>query len=123
MSCGPTAAELTQIRADVAAIALDLDCTIERPVKNLDAWGSEAEPSITTVATVKAGMKSPKPATLEAYADKIGAKLAWEINFPYGTDARELDHLLIGTDEMVVQAELTQQSYPVFTTVLATETK
>jgi hypothetical protein len=121
MSCGPTAAELAQIRADVAAIALDIDCTIQRATTAKDAWGTETE-TWSTIATLKAGMKSPKPAVLEAYADRIGAKLAWEVNFTYGTDVREQDHLIIGTDTMVVQANLSVQSYPSLTTVLATET-
>lgn len=124
MSCGPTAAELTQIRNDVAAIALDLDCTIKRPTKTKDAWGSDTEVLVTVSPDgLKAGMKSPRARVLDAYADRIGAKLAWEVNLPYGTSVQELDHLFIGTDEMIVQAELTQQSYPTLTTVLATETK
>jgi hypothetical protein len=112
---------MTQIRSDVADF-LDLDCTIKRPPRTQDAWGSETGEPVT-IAVTKVGMKSPKPAVLDAYADRIGAKLAWQVNFPYGTDVQEQDHLVIGVDEMVVQAELTQQSYPVFTTVLATETK
>jgi hypothetical protein len=121
MSCTPTAAELAQIRADVAAIALDLDCTIQRATTAKDAWGTETE-NWATVASLKAGMKSPTPATLEAYAYRIGAKLAWQVNFAYGTDVREQDHLVIGSDTMVVQAILSQQSYSSLTTVLATET-
>jgi hypothetical protein len=116
-----SSAEMTQIRADVAEAALDLDCTIQRATIAKDAWGTETE-NWATVATLKAGMKSPRPATLEAYASRIGAKLAWEVNFAYGTDVREQDHLIIGTDTMVVQAILSQQSYSSLTTVLATET-
>jgi len=114
-------AEITALRAEVAAAALDLDCTIQRPPMTPDAWGSRSGEPVTVV-TVKAGMKSPTPAVLEAYADRIGAKLAWQVNFTYGTDVRELDHLVIGTDTMVVQAILSQQSYSTLTTVLATET-
>jgi hypothetical protein len=105
----------------VAAIALDLDCTIQRATTSKDAWGTETE-TFNTIATLKAGMKSPKPATLEAYASRIGAKLAWQVNFAYGTDVQEQDHLIIGSDTMVVQAILSQQSYSTLTTVLATET-
>jgi hypothetical protein len=124
MSCTPTAAELAQLRADVAAIALDLDCTIQRPTMTKDAWGSDTEVPVTiSPVGLKAGMKSPRARVLETYADRIGAKLAWEVNLPYGTSVQELDHLFIGTDEMIVQAELTQQSYPTLTTVLAVETK
>jgi hypothetical protein len=123
MSCTPTAAEMARIRSDVAAIALDLDCVIQRPTRTKDAWGSETgEPVTISPVGLKAGMRSPKATTLEAYADRIGAKLAWEVDLPYGTSVQEQDHVIIGADTMVVQAELTQQSYPTLTTVLATET-
>ena len=122
MSCTPTAAEMAQLRADVANIALDLDCVIQRATTSKDAWGTETE-NWATIATLKAGMKSPTPAMLDVYASRIGAKLAWQVNFAYGTDVREQDHLVIGTDTMVVQAVLSVQSYSTLTTVLATETK
>lgn len=122
MSCTPTAAEMAQLRADVANIALDLDCVIQRATTSKDAWGTETE-TWATIATLKAGMRSPKPATLDVYASRIGAKLAWEVNFTYGTDVQEQDHLLIGSETMVVQAVLSVQSYSTLTTVLATETK
>lgn len=124
MSCTPTAAEMAQLRADVAAIALDLDCTIQRATASKDAWGTETEVFNTiSPSDLKAGMRSPKPATLDVYASRIGAKLAWEVDFPYGTDVQEQDHLLIGSETMVVQAILSQQSYSTLTTCLATETK
>jgi hypothetical protein len=51
MSCGPTAAELAQIRADVAAIALPLSCAIQRATLANDAWGTQTA-TYATVATV-----------------------------------------------------------------------
>jgi len=119
MSCGPTAAEMTQIRSDVADF-LDLDCTISRKTATADAWGTETE-TWAIVATLKAGMKSPKPAMLDLYAEQLGAKLAWQVNFAWGTDVRVQDRLTIGSDVMIVQAILSQQSYSVFTTCLAVE--
>ena len=114
--------EMTALRAEVAAL-LDLDCTIQRPTKTKDAWGTETEVFNTISSNgLKAGMKSPRPAVLDAYADRIGAKLAWEVDLPYGTDVQELDHVIVGTDTMVVQANLSQQSYATLTTVLAVET-
>jgi hypothetical protein len=68
-------------------------------------------------------MKSPTPKMLQAYADLISAELVWQVNFLYGTDVRHGDHLVIGTDTMVVQAILSQQSYSSLMTVLAVETK
>lgn len=120
MSCTPTAAEMARIRADVAAIALDLDCIIQRATKTPDAWGTETE-TWATVATLKSGMKSPTPSMLDLYAEQLGAKLAWQVNFTWGTDVRIQDRLTIGTDTMIVQAILSQQSYSTLTTVLAAE--
>ncbi|HEX2615458.1 MAG TPA: hypothetical protein VHL10_08180, partial [Nitrososphaera sp.] len=96
------------------------DCIIERKVETPDAWGS-ATASWSTVSTPKAGMKSPKPALLDLYAEQLGAKLAWQVNFTWGTDVRVQDRLTIGNDVMVVQAILSQQSYSSLTTCLAVE--
>lgn len=115
-----SADEMTALRADVGA-TLDLDCTIKRPPGTPDAWGSQGG-SLATIAMVKSGMKSPRATTLEVYADRIGSKKAWEVNFTYGEDVQEQDHLFIGSAEMVVQAILSEQSYSTLTTVLATET-
>jgi len=116
-----SSAEMTALRAEVAAAALDLDCTIKRPPRTPDAWGSQSG-NLATLVTTKAGMKSPRATTLEVYADRIGSKKAWEVNFTYGQDVQEQDHLFIGSAEMVVQAILSVQSYSTLTTVLATET-
>jgi head-tail adaptor len=113
-------AEMTALRAEVAAAALDLDCTIQRKTATADAWGTATE-NWATIATIKAGMKSPTPAMLDLYAEQLGAKLAWQINFTWGTDVRIQDRLTIGTDTMVVQAILSQQSYSTLTTCLAVE--
>lgn len=115
-----SAAEMTSIRSEMAKL-LDLDCTIKRATTVKDAWGTE-KPTLNTVTTTKSGMRSPKATTLEVHASRIGSKLAWEVDFTYGTDVQELDHLFIGSDEMIVQALLSVQSYNTLTTVLATET-
>jgi hypothetical protein len=117
-----SSAEMALMRADVAAL-LDLDCTIKRPTKTKDAWGTDTE-VLNTISPngLKAGMRSPKATTLEIHAFRIGSKLAWEVDLPYATDVAELDHIIIGSDEMVVQALLSVQSYNTLTTVLATET-
>jgi hypothetical protein len=122
MSCGPTAAELAQIRADVASVALDLNCIIQRKTETLDAWGTSTTIWDTiSPSGLKAGMKSPSPSMLMIYAEQIGAKLAWQVNFPWGTDVQIQDHIIIGNDTMIVQAILSQQSYSSLTTVLAVE--
>jgi hypothetical protein len=66
-------------------------------------------------------MKSPKPDVLMVYADQIGAKLAWQVNLPYGTTVGVQNRIIIDSDTLIVQANLSQQSYPTMVTVLAVE--
>ncbi len=117
-----SAAEMTAIRTEALAI-LSIDCAIQRKTTAKDAWGSETE-TFATVVSVKVGIQvimRHTPGDLLAYADLIGARTAWRVNFPYSTDVRLQDHLVVGTDTMVVQAILNQQSYSSLTTVLAGE--
>jgi hypothetical protein len=120
--CPPTAAEMAQIRADVAAVALDLSCQIQRKAVTSDGMGQGSE-VYNTVATVNVGMISPSATHLQNYDYLIGALSTWQVNFPYGTDVRAQDHLVIGSDTLVVQVNLSLQSYSSLTTVLASEVK
>lgn len=114
--------EIEQLRADNAAVSLPLDCVIKRKSTVKDAWGTNKKLSYTTVATTKCGTKSPRAGILASYDFLIGSQATWqELNFTYGTDVRILDHVVIGDDELTVQAILSQQSYNTLMTVLASE--
>lgn len=115
-------AEIAQIRADAAAAACSLSCTIKRKAITRDAYGTETD-TFNTVTTVNVGMKEPTAAQLQNYDYLIGSLAAWQIQLPYGTDVKHQDHLLIGTDTLVVQVDLSPQSYNMLTTVLATEVR
>lgn len=116
-----SAAELTAIRANAAAVVCDQDCVIQRATSTPDAYGTETESSPTTIATTVAGMSTPTAGQVQAYASKIGALKAWQVQLPYGTDVREEDLLLIAGHTLTVQADLSPQSYNSLATVLAVE--
>ncbi len=120
MSCGPTAAELAQIRADVAAVALDLDCVVQRKTITSDGMGQGSE-AYTTIATVKAGMRQPGSTHLQNYAYMIESLATWEVQLPYGTNVAEQDHIVVSGHTLVVQKDLSPQSYNALVTVLASE--
>jgi hypothetical protein len=112
--------ELASIRSDVAAAACDTPCTIQRKTATKDAFGTETE-TWATIASVNVGMRQPSAGQLANYAFLIGSLAAWQVNMPVGTDVKHQDHLIIGGVTMVVQVDLSPQSYNALTTVLATE--
>lgn len=118
----PTAAELTQIRADVALVVCDSACQVQRKTVTPDGMGQGSE-SYSTIATTTAGMRSPSATHLQNYDYLIGALATWEVQLPYGTDVRVQDHLIIGGQTLVVQADLSPQSYNALTTMLVSEVR
>lgn len=114
--------ELAQIQADVAAIALDKTCVIQRKTTSIDLYGSQ---SVTwaTIATVKAGMTAPSAAELEMHADLIGSMTTWQVHLPVGTNVQRQDHLLIDNDTLIVQALHQPRSYECLLSLLASEVK
>ncbi len=115
-------AELTSLRAEIAAAACDTSCTIKRQTTTADGLGSGSG-TYTTVSTVNVGLKPPNATQLQAYDYMIGASKAWMVKFPYGTDVREQDHLVIGSDTLVVQSDVSLSSYSALTMMLAVEVK
>jgi hypothetical protein len=116
------AAELAQIRSDVADAALDIPCIIKRKVTTPDGRGSFTE-SFSTIDTVNVGMTEPSAGQLANYAYLIESLAAWQIKFPYGTDVQHQDHLIINGETLVVQVDLAPRSFASLLTVLASEVK
>lgn len=117
-----SAAELAAIRAETAAAVLDLPCLIQRKTITRDSAGTATE-IYATIATVNAGMTQPTAGQLQNYDYVIGSLASWQVQLPYGTDVKAQDHLVIGTDTLVVQVVLTPRSYSAVETVLASEKK
>lgn len=121
----PDAAELASIRADVAALACDLTCQIQRSSVTYPQAGN-AVIAWNTASTVTAGMSEPTAGQLTNYEYMIGDLATWHIRFPYGTDVRELDRLVItensGTTRTLSVVKFLQpRSYTGLISVLATE--
>src|SRR5258708_3247686 len=122
------AAEMALIQQDVAAAACDLPCQIQRSVTTSGAPGA---PTVVTWPTVSApgllaGMKEPSAGQLTNYEYMIGDMATWHIQFPNGTDVRELDRLVIteasGIPRTLSVVKLLQpRSYSALVSVLATE--
>jgi hypothetical protein len=119
--------EIAQIRADVAEVACDLPCVIQRSTGTPEPQGGETL-TWTTVSPdgLLAGMASPTGAQLQSFTNfgfLDGIKSAWQVNFPYGTDVRKGDHLLIDGETLDVVTEVSPQSYAALTTVVAVRAK
>jgi hypothetical protein len=115
------AAQLTYVQA-IATSALDQTCIIKHIIKTKDAFGTEAE-SYSAGTSSACGFRQPSAGQLQMYAARLGSLATFHVAFPSGTDVQLLDHLVIGTDTLVVQVLLTPQSYSVTSNVLATEMK
>lgn len=120
--CSPTLspAELASMQA-VSNSLCNLDCTIKRVTENgtPDGWNNGVG-SPTVVGTTKALKKQPRPALLQAYADRIGNHTAWYMSFPMGADVQERDVLVINGEEFKAQAKLVG-SYDTLLNFLVTE--
>ena len=114
--------EMTQLREDVAAAACDTPGVIKRQLTlTPDGRGTKNGP-YTAVANVNVGLKAPTAQQLDQYAHLIGSRKAWIARFPYGTDIRELDHFVTGSNTLIMQSDISLSSYSSLTTMLAVET-
>jgi hypothetical protein len=123
-----SASELAQLQKDVAAVACDLPCQIQR--SNI-TYGAPGTPAVIAWPTVSqpgllCGMTEPSAGQLTNYEYMIGSLAAWHIRFPVGTDVRELDRLVItensGLQRTLSVVKLLQpRSYSTLISVLATE--
>ncbi len=117
-----SASELAGLRTEVAAAACDTSCIVKRPVLTPDGRLTNTV-TYSTITTVKVGMKQPTSAQCALFAQKIGNSVAWQVKFPVGTDVLSGDHLVIGSNTLVVEADLSPQSYSTLNTYLAVEIK
>lgn len=118
-----TASELQQLQADIAAIALDQTCQIQRLPSSIPNSRGVPSGTYTTIATVQCGMKQPTGTHLQNYDYLIGGVAAWLVQFPIDTDVRAQDHLVISGQDLTVQIVLAPQSYAALISVLAAEKK
>lgn len=122
MSCGPTAAELAQIQADVVAIACDKKCQHYRKTRSADGMGGYTE-TYSLLETTVAGMTQPSAGELANYSYIIGDKAAWTVRLPMSINAIEQDRLVIEGNTLEVHVLLNPKSYEVFHSVIAVEIK
>jgi len=116
-----SAAQLAAFRA-VASSALDISgVEVVRLTKADDGYGLRTE-SPATVATVAATEAKPSAAIMQQYAARIANVTSWVMRFPYGTDIRTGDQLVMPNgDTRLVQADLSDSSYSTANLYLVSE--
>jgi hypothetical protein len=118
-----SAATLTAIQAQAAAITCDLPCTIMRSTAGTaDAYGTQT-PSYSPIETTVVGLQEPTGVQLQNYDYLIAAKNAWIAHFPIGTDLAHQDHVVVGGQTLEVHVLLTPRSYPVLLSAIVAEIK
>lgn len=118
------ASELTALQA-TAQTAMDLSgIVIKRPARTQNQWGGYSETTPTQVASTVGGWAKPSAGVMQQYAGLIGARAAWVVRLPSGTNVRNGDLLVMPSgDTLTVQADLTEHSYATCVQVLATEVR
>lgn len=123
-----TASELASMRADIADVACNLPCVIERKTTVKDTLGTESDVWVTiSPDDLKCGMSEPSGGQLTNYAYVIGSLAAWQVKLPYGTDVIHQDRLLVtgefAQQTLTCQVVLEPRSYATLLTILASEVK
>ena len=106
-----------------AATTLDLVAQTTRNTASgtTDAWGHANETWTTINASVACGMSDPSPMQMQKYATLIGSARAWKVSFPWGTDLKRDDRVIVLGQTLRVQVDISIGSYSTLTQVLATE--
>lgn len=113
-----TTQEMTMIRDTLAVAALDTTAQIQRKTNTRDVYGTETE-TFATVATVQCGVSNPTASHLANYAYAIADVATFLVLLPYDTDIRIQDHIVIDNEPLVVQIQLSPQSFSGLQGVLA----
>ncbi|SRR5579872_4667057 len=113
-------AELTTIRAEAEAAALDKSCVINRNVRTPEPQGGGTLVP-TDIETVMAGMAQPTAGQLQNFDYLVGDKAAWQVKFSLTTTVLEQDILTIEGQNLRVVKLLSPRSIPILLTVLAVE--
>lgn len=116
-----TAKELADARAALDALG-DLSVTVQRKSESQGPTGNVKD-TYAPVVTVKGSLNQPTAGMLQNYAYLVGNLTLWQVRLPYGTDVRDGDQLVIGSDTLDVQDVLAPRSYDLSVRVLASEVK
>ena len=116
-----SSAQLAAFRA-TAESALDIPgVVIQRATLADDGYGIHT-PTWATVATVDASEAKPSAAIMQQYAARIANVTSWTMRFPWGTDIRAGDQIIMPNgDTRLVQADLSDSSYSTANLYLVSE--
>jgi hypothetical protein len=114
-----SAAEIASMTATVTG-ALDTTVTVQRKTTTQDTYGHTSG-TYATVSTAQINATKPSASQLQAYADIIGAKVAYIIRYMPTSDIREGDQIVYIGKNWLVQNILTADSYTFANDALMTE--
>lgn len=115
------ATELASIRTDANTL-LTMPCTIKRKSGTKSAMGQASGTySVISPAGLMAGMRPPTQQELQNYDYLIGSLATWVVKLPYGTSVQPQDQIIIGTNTLEAQQDLSLHSIPVYQLMLASE--
>lgn len=103
-----------------AAAALDTAITVQRITSGSDGYGSSPD-TWSTVNTVQGMLSLPTGTYMQDQADRLTSVKTWVVSVPVGTDIRLKDHLVVGTDTLLVETVNAPESYAVLTHILCSE--
>jgi hypothetical protein len=121
-----TDTDLQPFRELFVELACDQECTISRPGNTADGYGTQSPGTPTVIATVDVFVHAPgvtEGSTLQVHSLEVSSLAMWQVDFPYGADVQEKDLLTFAgsTKTLIVQELLEPKSFPIVTSVLASE--
>lgn len=115
-------AQLTALRAATTA-TMDLSgISVKRATRTPTNTGGYTQTQTTVASGLVGGWTQPSAGIMQQYAGVIAGLASWVVRLPYGTSVRRGDTLVMPSgDTLLVQADLSERSYPLCVRVLATE--
>jgi hypothetical protein len=105
--------------------SLDQVCAIERNSPTPDGAGQSVDnwQILAGQSAIPCTLAEPTGSYMQNLAAKISNLATWQVSLPVGTIVARGDHLVVGSDTLLVQHVLDPHSYPVLLRVLASEVR
>lgn len=114
-----TTAQLTAMRTQQEA-TMETACTIGRRSYVTDNMGGQTETVTYTAAVVRVAASANMP-DYSIFAGRANEKQLWRLTFPYNTDVRDTDKVVVGTRTFEVLGVLAPATYETARVTVAVE--
>lgn len=111
--------QMAIMRAE-ATKALDITATVQRATAAKDGHGGQGY-TWNTIGTVACDMATPTGGMLLVIAGRESDMNMWQVTVPYGSDIKEKDRLIIGSDTLTVENVYLPESYQIVMRLLCVE--